>query len=100
MWSERVRVHSPMVVHWLFSSRPPPLIPLAQDESSNPSWMSSPACGLQDVPVPPDLAPEHATGGSLGRFAPQPSGNSDGTFVPSNHPPTAASRYANTDRPC
>ncbi len=24
--------------------------------------MSSPACGFQDVPVPPDLAPEHLTG--------------------------------------
>src|SRR4051812_48299169 len=61
--------------------------------------MSSPACRLQDFPVPPDLAPEHPTGSSFPGDL-QPPGNSDGASAPSNHAPTAASGYANTDRPC
>jgi hypothetical protein len=34
----------------------------AQDDLLPLSWMSSPACRLQDVPVPLDLAPEPTTG--------------------------------------
>src|SRR5512135_68236 len=34
----------------------------AQDDHLPSSWMSSPVCRLQDVPVPSDLAPEHTTG--------------------------------------
>ena len=46
-----VQVHSPMGDPRLSTSRPPPFIPFAQDEPPNPSWLLSPACGLQDVPV-------------------------------------------------
>src|SRR3954465_9034279 len=61
--------------------------------------MSSPARPLQDFPVPPDLAPEPPTGSSFPGDL-QPPGNSDGASASSNHAPTAASRYANTERPC
>jgi arylsulfatase len=98
--SERVRVHSPMKrslsLHLAISGHHPlraapgPLL-------SSP--MSSPARRLQDFPVPPDLAPEHPTGSSFPGDL-QPPGNSDGASAPSNHAPTAASRYANTERPC
>jgi hypothetical protein len=83
----RVPVYSPSSNRRLSSPRSPRSIHPARDGSPSPSWMSSPAYGLQDVPAPPDLAPEHPAG-----LPPQPPGKSDGASAPSNHAPTAASR--------
>ena len=58
----RVRVHPPSSNHRLRPSRSPRSIHPSQDGPPSPSWMSSPAYGLQDVPVPPDLAPGHSAG--------------------------------------
>src|SRR5947209_5773745 len=78
--------------------RPPSMF--AQPGPLLSSQTSSPARRLQDFPAPSDLAPEHSTGSPSPGGGPQPPGNSDGASAPSNHAPIAASRYANTERPC
>ena len=52
------------------------------------SWMSSPACRLQDFPVQVDLASGRITGPSLT----QAPSKSTGGSVPANQAPTTASK--------
>src|SRR4051812_48302295 len=48
--------------HWCFRRWTSALLHVAQPDPLHPSWISSPVCRFQDVPVPTDLAPECFTG--------------------------------------